>query len=596
LTGRFLANGRAEPGTPNLKPRSFGFAEFLKKLILQGGVMIDIAGFQVEEKIYESVRSVVYRAKQIDGERPVILKTLKEEYPDPQEILRYRREYETTRSLNIAGIPRPLGLQRASNRLILITEDSGGQDLKKLLQTHTFTLRQLLNIAAATVRIVGEIHAANLIHGDIKPSNIVFNPQTNHLQIIDFGSARTLSDAVPVGETQMLAGTLSYMSPEQTGRMNRPIDWRTDFYSLGVTLYELFTGNLPFETTDVLELIHAHIARRPRMPSEMNAEVPGGVSDLIMKLLAKNPEDRYQSTRGIEADLVECLERLENTGRIHPFPLARQDVSDKFQISRKLVGRQKELDILAAAYDRVNRGGKEMMLIAGPAGVGKTALVLEAGNEFARHQGLFLQGQFDATDRNVPYAVIVAAFHDLVRQLLTENRERLTLWRDRILATIGANGQVLLDLIPDATAIVGKQPPVMALEPAAAQRRIKQVLLNFIRIFCRPEHPLVLFLDFLNLADPASLDLVQSLMVDDGIDFLLLIGAYRDEETAADHPLHQARQALEEQGAVVGQMDLANLNSEDLAQVTAETLRCDRQTAAPLVHVLMEKTGGNPFF
>ncbi len=558
--------------------------------------MIDIPGFQVEEKIYESVRSVVYRAKQIEGDRPVILKTLKDEYPDPQEILRYRREYETTRRLNDAGIPRPFGLQRASNRLILITEDIGGQDLKKLLKTHTFTLRQLLKIAADTVRILGEIHAANLIHGDIKSSNIVFNPQTDHLQIIDFGSSQPLSDTVAVGEIQVLAGTLSYMSPEQTGRMNRPVDWRTDFYSLGVALYELFVGKLPFETTDVLELVHAHIARRPRRPSELNAEVPAGLSDIIMKLLAKNPEDRYQSTRGLTADLTECRRRLENTGRINPFPLARQDLSDKFQISRKLVGRQKEIDILAAAYDRVSRGAKEMMFVAGPAGVGKTALVLEAGKGFARHQGLFVQGQFDAADRNIPYAAIVAAFHDLVRQLLTESRERLTLWRERILAALGANGQLLLDLIPDAAAIVGNQPPVMALEPAASQRRIKQALLNFIRIFCRPEHPLVLFLDFLNLADPASLDLVQSLMIDDGIDFLLLIGGYRVEETAADHPLHKARQGLQEQGAIVGQMDLANLNSADIAQITAETLRCDPQTAEPLVRVLMEKTGGNPFF
>ena len=423
--------------------------------------MIDIAGFQVEEKIYDSVRSVVYRAKQIEADRPVILKTLKEEYPDPQEILRYRREYETTRSLNVAGIPRPTALERVSNRLILITEDIDGQDLKKLLKTHTFTLRQLLKIAVDTVRILGEIHAADLIHGDIKPSNIVFNPQTDHLQIIDFGSSRPLSDIVAVGEIQVLAGTLSYMSPEQTGRMNRPVDWRTDFYSLGVALYELFVGQLPFETTDALELVHAHIARRPRMPSELDSEVPGGLSDIIMKLLAKNPEDRYQSTRGIEADLIECLQRLENTGRIHPFPLARQDISDKFQVSRKLVGRQKEIDILAAAYDRVGRGGKEMMLIAGPAGVGKTALVLEAGNGFARNQGLFLHGQFDTLDRNVPYAAIVAAFHDLVRQLLTESQERLTLWRERILAALGANGQVLLDLIPDAAAIVGNQPPVM---------------------------------------------------------------------------------------------------------------------------------------
>jgi predicted ATPase/GAF domain-containing protein len=562
----------------------------------QGGLMINIPGFHVEEKIYESVRSVVYRAKQVDGHRPVILKTLKEEYPGPEEILRYRREYETTRRLKVDGIPRPTGLERINNRLILISEDVGGRDLKVLLKTRTFTLRQLLNIAADITRILGEIHAANLIHGDIKTSNVIFNPETNHLQIIDFGFSRALSGDVPIGEIQDLAGTLSYMSPEQTGRMNRPVDWRTDFYSLGVVLYELFTGRLPFETTDALELIHAHIARQPRTPRELDREVPGGLSDIIMKLLAKNPEDRYQSTRGIDADLAECLHRLDDTGRITAFPLARHDVTDKFQISRKLVGRQNEIDTLTSAYDRVSRGGKEMMLIAGPAGIGKTALVLEAGKKLARHKGLFLQGQFDASDRNVPYAAIVAAFQDLVRQLLTESRERLKMWRERIMAVIGANGQVLLDLIPDAVSIVGNQSPAMDLEPAAAQRRIKTVLMNFIGVFCRPEHPLVLFLDFLNLADIDSLDLIQSLMVEDGIDFLFLIGAYRDEETEAAQSLYQSREALQQQGAVVGQIELENLSTEHVAHITAETLRCDTQAAEPLARILVEKTNGNPFF
>ncbi len=558
--------------------------------------MIDIPGFQIEEKIYDSIRSVVYRARQIAGDRPVIIKTLKEEYPIPEEILRYRREYETTRRLKVEGIARPIDLERVNNRLVLITEDIGGRDIKTLLKTQTFTLRQLLKIAADTIRILGEIHAADLIHGDIKPSNIVFNPQTNQLQIIDFGSSRTLSGAASVGETHELAGTLSYMSPEQTGRMNRPVDWRTDFYSLGAAFYEIFTGKLPFETTDALELVHAHLARQPERPSKLDQEVPDALSDIIMKLLAKNPEDRYQSARGIEADVSECLRRLENTGRINPFPLAWQDVSAHFQMSRKLVGRQKEIDRLAAAYERVSRGAKEMILIAGPAGIGKTALVLEAAKEFVRRQGLFLQGQFDAPDRNIPYAAIVAAFHDLVRQLLTESPERLSRWRERILAVLGANGQILVDLIPAAATLVGNQPPLMELEPAAAQRRIKQVLLDFIRICCRPEHPLVLFLDFLNLADPASLDLVQSLMTDEGIDFLLLMGAYRNEETDADHPLHKVREALKEQGTTIGQVELSNLNSKHLAQVTAETLRCDGQRVAPLVQVLIEKTRGNPFF
>ena len=488
--------------------------------------MLKIPGYHVTEKIYQSLRSLVYRAQRLADGRSVILKTLKEEYPLPEEILRYRREYEITRSLNIDGVPRPAGLERISNRLVLISEDIGGRDLKSLLNTRTFTLQQLLTIAADMVRILGEIHTANLVHADIKTSNLIFNPETNHLQVIDFGSSQALTGAGSIGEIQGLAGTLSYMSPEQTGRMNRPVDWRTDFYSLGVVLYEMFTGRLPFENTDALELVHAHIARQPPKPGELNNEVPEGLSDVILKLLSKDPEDRYQSAAGLEVDLAECLQRLANTGAIKPFPLGRKDLSDKFQISRKLVGRQKELEALRKAYERVSRGGKELMLIAGPDGIGKTALVLEAAKGFARRGGVFLQGQFDASDRSVPYAAFVTAFHGLVRQLLTESRKRLNLWRDRILAALGGNAQILLDLIPDAVAIIGNQPPVMELEPAAAQRRIKAVMLNFISIFCRPEHPLVLLLDFLNQADGDSLDLMKSLRADEQVDFLFLIGEF----------------------------------------------------------------------
>jgi predicted ATPase/serine phosphatase RsbU (regulator of sigma subunit)/tRNA A-37 threonylcarbamoyl transferase component Bud32 len=561
-----------------------------------GNFMIAIAGYQITEKIYESGRSLVYRAQQLKDRRPVILKTLKDEYPLPQEILRYRREYETLCSLKIDGTPRPIGLEKINNRLVLIVEDIGGRDLKTLANTRTFTLKQLLKIATGVTRILGEIHAADLIHADIKTSNIIFNPEIDRLQVIDFGSVRTLTGAGSMADNRSLAGTLSYMSPEQTGRMSRQIDGRTDFYSLGVVFYELFTGRLPFETADALELVHAHIARQPPRPGDVNSEVPDGVSDVIIKLLAKSPEDRYQSAAGLAADLAECLGRLERTGQVRSFPLARRDVSDKFQISGRLVGRRRELETLMAAYDRVSRGGKELMLIAGPAGVGKTALVMEAGKEFARREGLFLQGQFNTPDRSVPFAAFVTAFKGLVRQLLTENRQRLARWRDRILAALGSNGQILLELLPEAVAIIGNQPPAVALEPAAAQRRIKAVMRNFIRIFCRPEHPLVLFLDFLNQADSDSLDLMKSLRTDEQIDFLFLIGALRDDQVEAGHPLHQLRQDLKSSDSPAAQLTLANLSAQHVALITAETLNCQPQTVEPLAHVLTDKTHGNPFF
>jgi len=558
--------------------------------------MLEIPGYQVTEKIYQSQRSIVYRAQRLEDGRSVILKTPHAQYPLPEEILRYRREYEITRSLNIDGVARAAGLEKISNRLVLICEDIGGRDLKSLLNTRTFTLQQLLKIAADVVRILGKIHTANLVHADIKTSNIIFNPATHQLQVIDFGSCQALTVAGSIGEFRSLAGTLPYMSPEQTGRMNRPVDWRTDFYSFGVVLYEMFTGRLPFESNDALGLVHAHIARQPAKPAELNREVPEGLSDLILKLLAKDPEDRYQSAAGLEADLAECLQRLANTGQIKPFPLGRQDLSDKFQVSRKLVGRQKELAALMTAYDRVSRGGKELMLIAGPDGIGKTALVMEAAKGFARRGALFLQSQFDASERSVPYAALVTAFEGLVRQLLTESQERLDRWRDRILAALGGNGQILLDLIPDAVAIIGSQPAAMELEPAAAQRRIKTVLLNFIRLFCRPQHPLVLFLDFLNQADADSLDLMKSLRTDEQIDFLFLIGAVRDEAVEAGHPLLRMRQDLGQLKADVAQLNLASLGAEHVAQITAETLNREPPAVEPLARILADKTRGNPFF
>ena len=558
--------------------------------------MLDLPGFQVNEKIYESIRSVVYRANHVHDDRPVILKTLREEFPAPEEILRYRREYETTRRLEAEGTPRPIGLEKISNRLVLVSEDIGGQDLKTLLRTRTFTLEQLLQIAIRTVQVLGQIHAASLIHGDIKTANIIFNPETRHLQIIDFGSSYALTEAAAGSEIRNMSGTLSYMSPEQTGRMNRPVDWRTDFYSLGIVFYELFTTTLPFVAGDSLELVHSHIARRPQPPQNRNSEVPEGLSDLIMKLLAKNPEDRYQSARGIEADLSECLTRLQNTGHIKTFPLARHDISDKFQVSRKLVGRETEINTIETAYDRVSRGGKELLLVAGPAGIGKTALVLEAGKSITRRQGLFLHGQFDPAERSRPYAGIVSAIQDLVRRLMTESRESLIQWHDRILAAVGGNGQVLLDLVPEAATVIGDQSPVGELEPAAAQRRIKLVLKKFMQVFCRPQHPLVLFLDALNLADPASMDFLQALMEDEEIDFLFIVGAFRNEAVDTHHPLYIVRQKLEQQRYDVEQIDLQGLRQEHVSQIVAGTLQCDSGEADVLARTLIVKTQGNPFF
>src|SRR5919202_3032684 len=316
--------------------------------------MLSIPGIAAVTLLYESANSLVYRAIREADNQPIILKLLKESYPTPQELVRYRTEYRITRELKEAGVVRVYDLQKYQNSLVMFVEDFGGESLTIWMQQRSFTLEEFLEIAIATTEILGQIHRANIIHKDINPSNIVYNPQTKQLKIIDFGISTQLTRETPsLKNPNVLEGTLAYISPEQTGRMNRAIDYRTDFYSLGVTFYELLTGKLPFETEDALELVHGHLAKVPISPHEVHPEMPKAVSDIVMKLMAKTAEERYQSAWGIKADLESCLTQLQLHGEISEFPLASYDISDKFQIPQKLYGREAEVETLLAAFERL---------------------------------------------------------------------------------------------------------------------------------------------------------------------------------------------------------------------------------------------------
>ncbi|ARV62613.1 serine/threonine protein kinase [Nostocales cyanobacterium HT-58-2] len=558
---------------------------------------ITIADYDLIEVIYEGATTCVYRASRKSEQTSVIVKTLKAEYPTVEELTRLRHEYQILQSLEIAGIVKPLALKSYQNGLMLILSDFGGQFLKDHITTHTLELNNFLKIAIQLSSTLAQLHQNNILHKDIKPDNILINPKTGQVEIIDFGiSSRLSRENQTVSNPNLLEGTLAYMSPEQTGRMNRSIDYRTDFYSLGVTFYEMLTGQLPFATTNPLELVHCHIAKTPVAPKELNHEIPQAVSDIVMKLLAKTAEERYQSALGLKADLEECLRQLQATGKIEDFIVGQLDLCSQFLIPQKLYGREKEVATLMDAFERVSLGATEMMLVSGYSGIGKSSLVNEVHKPIVRQQGYFISGKFDQFKRNIPYASLIQAFQELMRQILMESGDNIALWKTKLLEALGANGQVIIDVIPEVERIIGPQPTVLLLGPTESQNRFNRVFQQFIHVFCKPEHPLVLFLDDLQWADLASLKLIQMVMSDPDSQYLLLIGAYRDNEVSATHPLMLILEEIQSHGAAVNNIVLQPLHITHVNQLVSETLRTSQEKSAPLAELVFHKTQGNPFF
>src|SRR6476661_1021828 len=562
--------------------------------------MLSIPGIAVQKLLYESANSLVYRAIREADRQPLILKLLKESYPTPQELLRYRTEYRITRELKEAGVVQVYDLQKYQNSLVIFVEDFGGESLKIWMQQRKFSLKEFLQIAIAATETLGKIHSAHIIHKDINPSNIVFNPATGQLKIIDFGISTQLTREMPtLKNPNILEGTLAYISPEQTGRMNRSIDYRTDFYSLGVTFYEILTGKLPHQATDLLELIHCHIAKRPVPPHQQTGEIPEAISDIVMKLLAKTAEDRYQSARGLKADLEMCQHQLQTQGKIDNFPIGKRDKFGQFLIPQKLYGREEEVATLMAAFERVSGGTSEMMLVSGYSGIGKSSLVNEVQKPIVRQHGYFISGKFDQLKRNIPYASLIQAFQGLMQHLLTETSDKLAIWKQQLLEALGSNGQVIVDVIPEVELIIGPQGAVPQLGPFESQNRFNRVFKEFIHVFTKPSHPLVVFLDDLQWADSASLKLIHLLICDPDSQYLLLMGAYRDNEVSPTHPLMLTLDEIQKNGAVVNNITLRPLDIGNVSLLVADTLNessVPRSRVSELSELLFNKTQGNPFF
>src|SRR6516165_7055098 len=529
--------------------------------------------------LWEDREGVFSRGWRLDdnGNRlAVLLVTPAADHPSRSRLDRLTHEYELKDELDSAWAARPLALMRDAGRTVLVLDDLGGEPLVRLLGS-PLEMERFLTLAIGIAAALGKVHQRGLIHKDIKPANIVVDCADGHVRLTGFGIASRLPRERQASEPpETIAGTLAYMAPEQTGRMNRSIDSRSDLYALGVTLYQMLTGILPLTATDPMEWVHCHIAKKPVPPAERLETVPASVSAIIMKLLAKTPEDRYQTAGGVERDLRRCLAEWEARRRIDDFPLGLQDTPNRLLIPEKLYGRDREIATLLSCFDRIIKTGvPELVLVSGYSGIGKSSVVNELHKVLVPPRGLFASGKFDQYKRDIPYSTLVQAFESLVRPLLSKREAELQNWRDALREALGPNGQLMVNLVPELKLIIGEQPPVPELPPPEAQGRFQLVFRRFIGVFARREHPLALFLDDLQWLDTATLDLLEELLTRPDVQHLILIGAYRDNEVNSGHALMRKLEAIRQAGAIVQEIILAALAREDLSRLIADALEGD---------------------
>ncbi len=558
---------------------------------------------EVSQYVLEALRRdeefVLYRGEHSDlpGSPSVLILAPASIRPALGTIKKIEHEYSLRGELDSSWAVRPLALSHQSGQMTLVLEDPGGETLDRFLPG-AMELTRLLRFAVGIATALSGLHEKGLIHKDVKPANILVDSATGQARLTGFGIASRLSrERQSPGPPEFIAGTLPYMAPEQTGRMNRSIDARSDLYALGVTLYEMVTGILPFMASDPMELVHCHIARQPTPPCERLQGLPRAVSAIIMKLLAKTAEDRYQTAAGAGRDLQRCLNEWEKQNRIDDFPLGEHDTPSRLMIQETLYGRESEIDTLLAAFNRVVAGARpELILVSGYSGIGKSSVVNELHKWLVPPHGLFASGKFDQYKRDIPYATLAESFQQLIQALLGKSETELSRWRDALRDALDTNGQLIVDLVPNLKLVIGEQPPAPELSPQEEQRRFQLVLVRFIGVFARPEHPLALFLDDLQWLDAATLDLLENVLTRSDLQHLLLIGAYRDNEVTPAHPLMRRIEAIRNAGGSVNEVRLPPLAREHVDQLIADALHCEPGRAAPLGQLVYEKTAGNPFF
>jgi len=547
--------------------------------------------------LFEGVNSSIYLQEQSSYGVPTIMKVTKHERPTAEQIAIFYNEYEISKSLDIEGVRKVFEKAEYQGSPALIFEYVQGITLIEAFQQRGRNLKTFLELAVEVTNILSDIHQCGIIHKDLNVRNILIQQPSGKVKIIDFGIATRFSlKSYDMGNPEKLEGTLAYLSPEQTGRMNRIVDYRADLYSLGIIFYELLAGRLPFESQDAMELVHAHLAQKPQPLIEIDSRIPPILSEIVLKLLRKNAEDRYQSATGLRIDLEECLRQWEEGQRILDFTLAKRDFSGKLQIPQKLYGREEETNNLLRAFDRTCQGPTELWLVSGYSGVGKSALIHELHKPITEKRGYFIEGKFDQFQKSVPYYAWIQAFKGWVNQVLSETSDRLRFWRNKILKAVGGNGKILTDVVPAIELIIGVQPVIPELGTTEAQNRFNYVFQSFVNIISKKDHPVVLFIDDWQWADTASLELLKIILENYEQDYLLVLGAYRSNEVTETHPLALALEEMERENIQINEIRLKNLESDDISALLTDTLQPANQSITQLSELLCVKTQGNPFF
>ena len=560
--------------------------------------MVNIPGYNLGEKIYEGNKTIIYSGIRLNDGMPVLLKLLCAEYPNLYDVIKLKNGYELNQKIHSNNIVKIYDMENYEKTPVLILENFDGQSLRKTLNKFKkFSLRDFLMIAIKLSQALIDIYNSNIIHKAINSDNIIINMETKTVKLTGFENASLFSQELnTIDVITDLETTLEYISPEQTGKMKRKIEYRTDFYSLGIIFYEMLTGFLPFQAKDKLAMVHCHLAVKPISPYENDPNIPKVISDIVMKLMEKMPENRYQSAIGLKVDLQKCKELLENTGSVEYFKIGEKDFSESFKIPDKLYGREKEIETLKSAFQRINKNLREVVMVTGYSGVGKSQLVNTVRRSIKKQLGYFISGKFDQFEHDIPYSALIHSFKDLVQQILGENKEQIEVWKNKLLDSLGSNGQVIINVIPEVEFIIGKQTEVIEVSAEETKNRFFKVFKDFVKTFCEAQHPLIIFLDDLQWADLSCLKLIEILISDSQINNLLFIGAYRDNEVHEKHPLKFTLDKIQSENIVVNTIFLKPLELINIQQLVEETFHCSLKEANLLAELSHQKTEGNPFF